>query len=111
MSLRQRMVPLMLATFVGVASGMYIFDPLLKQYAVDSRGTYDPKIAQAGNQGGIGGGISGVTDLAKANAENIAQEPSRIISGLEARKKLTEMMNAGKQKTQVEAHTKDSKAG
>jgi hypothetical protein len=80
MSFRQRAAPIMLAGLVGVGSGMYIFDPLMRQYAIDSRGTGDPEIAKAGAAGGLGGGVNdaekaaiiaksvngGVTDKEKA---------------------------------------------
>lgn len=42
MSYVQRIAPLLLATAVGVASGMYIFDGPLKQYKQDTDGTFDP---------------------------------------------------------------------
>lgn len=58
MSFRQKAAPIMLAGLLGVGSGMYIFDPLMRQYAIDSRGTGDPKIAEAGAAGGLGGGVN-----------------------------------------------------
>lgn len=64
MSFRQRAAPLMMAGLLGVASGVYIFDPLLRQYAIDSRGTLDPDIASAGALGGIGGGVNDVAKVA-----------------------------------------------
>lgn len=104
MSYRQRIVPLLLVTFVGVTSGVYIFDPLIKQYAIDSRGTYDPKIAQAGVKGGIGGGIndepnkirqieSNVKD-AKATSTTTTSNKSNVISGEQARKHLQEALQS-----------------
>lgn len=42
MSYVQRIAPLLLATAVGVASGVYIFDGPLKQYKQDTQGTFDP---------------------------------------------------------------------
>ncbi|KDN37947.1 hypothetical protein K437DRAFT_270721 [Tilletiaria anomala UBC 951] len=39
---QQRLIPILLATFVGVASGVYIFDAPLKQYKSDTDGTFDP---------------------------------------------------------------------
>jgi hypothetical protein len=58
MSFRQRATPIMLAVLLGVGSGVYIFDPIMRQYAIDSRGTGDPEIAAAGAAGGLGGGIN-----------------------------------------------------
>jgi hypothetical protein len=87
------MVPVMLATFVGIASGVYIFDPLLKQYAMDSRGTYDPKIAQASAQGGVGGGLVDSVQNAVEKGKEKAQQ-SATIGGQEARKKLEEVITA-----------------
>jgi len=101
MSYRQRIVPLLLVTFVGVTSGVYIFDPLIKQYAIDSRGTYDPKIAQAGVKGGIGGGvnddpnkISQIESNVKAVKQSSTTNKSNVISGEEARKHLQEALQA-----------------
>ncbi|PWN37489.1 uncharacterized protein FA14DRAFT_14469 [Meira miltonrushii] len=104
MSYRQRIVPLLLVTFVGVASGVYIFDPLIKQYAIDSRGTYDPKIAQAGVKGGIGGGlndepnkISQIEADAKAatkSSSTATSNKSNVISGEQARKHLQEALQS-----------------
>lgn len=48
----------MIAGVLGVGSGVYIFDPLMRQYAIDSRGTGDPEIAKAGAAGGLGGGVN-----------------------------------------------------
>lgn len=101
MSYRQRIVPLLLVTFVGVTSGVYIFDPLIKQYAIDSRGTYDPKIAQVGVKGGIGGGInenadkiSQIESNAKASKSSSTTNKANVISGEEARKHLQEALQA-----------------
>lgn len=55
MSFRARAAPWMIAGILGVGSGVFIFDPLMGQYAIDSRGTGDPEIAKAGAAGGLGG--------------------------------------------------------
>lgn len=94
MSYRQRIVPLFIATFVGVVSGVYVFDPLLKQYAIDSRGTFDPKVAQAGLTGGVGGGVN---DPDRVGGRQDKADKAAMISGPEARQKLKEALDAGRQ--------------
>jgi hypothetical protein len=42
MSASQRLVPLLLVAFVGVVSGVYIFDGPLKQYRSDTDGSFKP---------------------------------------------------------------------
>lgn len=53
----------MLAALLGIGSGVYIFDPMFRQYAIDSRGTMDPAIANAGAAGGLGGGVNDSTKV------------------------------------------------
>lgn len=72
----------MLAGLLGVGSGVYIFDPVLRQYAIDSRGTLDPRIANAGAAGGLGGGVNdankvvedGSNDGVRTQAVSTAQD-------------------------------------
>ncbi|UZJ55459.1 hypothetical protein CBS101457_004779 [Exobasidium rhododendri] len=65
MSFRARAAPWMIAGLLGVGSGVYIFDPLLRQYTIDSRGTMDPEIAQIGAAGGLGGGVNDASKIAE----------------------------------------------
>lgn len=70
MSASQRILPLLVAGTVGLISGVYIFDPLLRQYAKDTKGTFDPEVAKANSPlasakaaiGGTGGGSSPIPD-------------------------------------------------
>ncbi|GAB5592182.1 hypothetical protein Unana1_07082 [Umbelopsis nana] len=40
MSFLQRSVPILTATAIGVATGYYVFEPLLRQYERDTNGTW-----------------------------------------------------------------------
>jgi len=42
MSFAQRFIPPMLMVVAGVATGIYVFDPILKQYQEDTHGTFKP---------------------------------------------------------------------
>jgi hypothetical protein len=77
MSFRQRAAPFMVAGLLGVGSGVYIFDPMLRQYAIDSRGTLDPEIAKAGASGGLGGGVNDATKIAQ-EADKVRKEDSKV---------------------------------
>lgn len=56
MSYTQRLMPFFFASLLGVGTGIYIFKPLLDEYSIDTRGTYDPTIAKATIAGGAAGG-------------------------------------------------------
>ncbi|KAK0554454.1 hypothetical protein OC845_000715 [Tilletia horrida] len=43
MSYVQRIAPVFLASFVGVATGVYVFKPLLLQYRAETHGTWKPE--------------------------------------------------------------------
>lgn len=69
MSFQHRVVPVLLASLVGVVSGTYLFGPPLQQYKVDSRGTSDPDIANAAAHGGAGGALADPKEIEKARAD------------------------------------------
>ncbi|PWN29898.1 hypothetical protein BDZ90DRAFT_519 [Jaminaea rosea] len=48
MSASQRLFPLFAASVVGVATGYYIFDPILRQYSRDTSGTFQPEQINGG---------------------------------------------------------------
>lgn len=39
----QRYLPILIAGTLGIVSGSYIFDPILKQYKVDTNGSFQPE--------------------------------------------------------------------
>lgn len=100
MSFRQRAVPLMLTSFVGVASGIYIFQPLLQQYALDTRGTYDPELARVSTAGGAGGGVvttgKGSSSSGAGPGQSEGQQQTAI-TGDAAREKIKSLLDGGRQ--------------
>ncbi|CAO1612633.1 unnamed protein product [Parajaminaea phylloscopi] len=74
MSASQRIIPLLAVSVVGVATGIYVFDPLLKQYAQDTGGTFRPKDASSSTNAGKDGSSS-----ARADA---SPSPSAALKGI-----------------------------
>jgi hypothetical protein len=83
MAFRQRAAPWMIAALVGIGSGVYIFDPIMRQYVIDSRGTFDPEIAKAAEAGGLGGGVNDATKVAeqkeKTNTSQLKAKVDKLV--------------------------------
>ncbi|CAD6892860.1 unnamed protein product [Tilletia laevis] len=43
MSYTQRLVPIFVASFVGITTGVYVFQPLLAEYGANTHGTFRPE--------------------------------------------------------------------
>ncbi|KAE8214779.1 hypothetical protein CF327_g1876 [Tilletia walkeri] len=57
MSYTQRLVPVFVATFVGIATGAYVFQPLLDQYKVNTHGTFRPEDHDLKLQDGVAAAV------------------------------------------------------
>lgn len=85
----QRIIPLLAAAALGMVSGAYIFDPILRQYAQDTNGTFRPEDASssssssgAGASSAVGaGGASASTGQGPAQSFTSAGEAREPSSG------------------------------
>ncbi|KAE8226059.1 hypothetical protein CF319_g1297 [Tilletia indica] len=88
MSYTQRLVPVFVATFVGIATGAYVFQPLLDQYKVNTHGTFRPEDHDLKLQEGVAAAVepkaqseansvpNKVEDLKTALAEKLDKKTS-----------------------------------
>lgn len=91
---RQRVLPLATATVIGVTSGVYIFDPLIKQYRDETRGTFKPEVAEGGIKENVTTEMGKAAETAKEalQGDSHKQDPSLISRGVDA---IKQKVNSG----------------
>ncbi|KAK0566092.1 hypothetical protein OC844_000904 [Tilletia horrida] len=68
MSYTQRLVPVFVASLVGVATGIYVFQPLLVQYKADTHGSFRPEQKDLKLDAPASASAGGATNTAAAAA-------------------------------------------
>ncbi|KAE8232741.1 hypothetical protein CF326_g2230 [Tilletia indica] len=79
MSYTQRLVPVFVATFVGIATGAYVFQPLLDQYKVNTHGTFRPEDHDLKLQEGV---AAAVEPKAQSDASSVPNKVEDLKAAL-----------------------------
>ncbi|KAK0531167.1 hypothetical protein OC834_002130 [Tilletia horrida] len=78
MSYTQRLVPVFVASLVGVATGIYVFQPLLVQYKADTHGSFRPEQKDLKLDAPASAGAGGATNTAAAVAADTGKSNSPL---------------------------------